>query len=70
MFLSISVSSVNFKKFDNMVLAIKQQTLSVRYTLLCKIKKNQRNKGTIQEKSTQKQRKITEITDIVGKNMQ
>jgi len=38
-FLSISVSSVNFKKFDNMVLAIKQQTLSVRYTLLCKIKK-------------------------------
>ena len=70
MFLSISVSSVNFKKFDNMVLAIKQQTLSVRYILLCKINKNQRNKGTIREKSTQKQRKITEITDIVGKNMQ
>lgn len=53
-----------------MVLAIKQQTLSVRYTLLCKINKNQRNKGMIREKSTQKQRKITEITDIVGKNMQ
>ena len=53
-----------------MVLAIKQQTLSVRYTLLYKINKNQRNKGTIREKSTQKQRKITEITDIVGKNMQ
>ena len=41
-----------------MVLAIKQKTSSVRYTLPCKNNNFLRNKGTKQEKTTQKLRKM------------